>query len=660
MKKIHFLLAITSALTFAPQAFAEANLSALSDVSLENLGDVVTSVSKKEEDAFRAAAAITVITQDDIRLSGATHLAELLRGVPGMDVARIDSADWAISSRGFNDEFANKLLVVVDGRTIYTPLFSGVYWDIQDLMLEDIERIEVIRGPGAALWGANAVDGVINIITKKAEKTQGVLVSQLVGTEDRSITGVRYGGAVGNDLFYRAYAKYADRQASQTFDNNNGGNHWNTGKGGFRTDYEVSPTRNITVQGDIYDENQRFNIFPPSSVTPPSTFVRDTFNSRGLNLLGRWTEKHGDGMESTFQTYYDFQSPSYSQLKQSINTFDFDYQTVWALNDRHQFVWGAGYRLVADDFVGSPSLSLVPQGQNNSLYSGFVQDTITLVPSTLDLTLGSKLEHNDYTGFEVQPSAKLAWYPTSTQTVWGAVSRAVRTPSRAEENIRLNVLYDPTNMAIVQERGIDAMNSEELVAYELGYRWQIAPKLIIDTTGFYNSYNKLRTFEFDAAPEIAANGNVILPTEVRNLGKGNTRGFEVSSTWGVTDRWSLKGSYSYLNMDLKTKPGSADITLVQEKGKAPKNQFYIRSNTKITHDIEWVNTVYYVDKLPLYNIDSYLRLDTGLNWHVDKGIDVSFVGQNLLDNAHPEFGATLQSTQNQIERNLYAKVTFQY
>ena len=628
----------------------------LDALSFQDLGNVVTSVSKRPEDTFKSAAAITVITQEDIRLSGATHVAELLRMVPGLDVARIDSGDWAISSRGFNDQFANKLLVVVDGRTIYTPLFSGVYWDIQSLMLEDIERIEVIRGPGAALWGANAVNGVINIITKKAEKTQGVLVSQLIGTEDRSITQTRYGGSVGDDLFYRAYAKYADRMASETLDHSNAGDHWNTGKGGFRTDYDVSPTRKITVQGDMYNERAGFNVFPPSSVTPPSTYIRDTYNSRGMNVLGRWTEKHGDGMESTFQTYYDFQSPDYSLFKQNINTFDFDYQTTWAYNDRHQLIWGAGYRLVADDFKGTPSFSIMPSSRDTSLYSGFLQDTIALVPKKLDLTLGSKFEHNDYTGYEVQPDARLAWYPTPTQTIWGSVSRAVRTPSRAEENIRLNVLYDPTSMAVIQERGIDAMSSEELAAYELGYRWRIMPKLSIDTTAFYNDYNKLRTFEFDAAPEVAADGNVILPAEVRNLGKGATHGFELSSTWDVTDRWSLKGSYSYLTMDLKTKPGSSDVTLVQEKDRAPKNQFNIRSNTKITNDIEWVNTVYYVDKLPLYNIDNYLRLDTGINWKVDKGIDVSLVGQNLLDNAHPEFG----DNANQIQRNIYAKITFRY
>lgn len=660
MNKFCFLLSITSALVFSQQAFAAqgSSLDALGDISLENLGSIVTSVSKKPEDSFKAAAAITVITQEDIRLSGATHVAELLRMVPGLDVARIDSPDWAISSRGFNDEFANKLLVLVDGRTVYTPLFSGVYWDIQDVVLEDIERIEVIRGPGAALWGANAVNGVINIITKKAEKTQGTYVSQLIGTQDRSITEARYGGAVGDDLFYRAYAKYTDRMAEETLDHSNAGNHWNTGKAGFRTDYDVSPTRKITVQGDIYNENQDLNVFPPSFTTPPATYVRDSYNSHGMNLLGRWTEKHGDGMESTFQAYYDFQSPDYSLLKQDISTFDFDYQTSWAYNDRHQLVWGAGYRLVSDDFTGSPTISLTPSSRDTSLYSGFVQDTIALVPKTLDLTLGSKVEHNDYTDFELQPSAKLAWYPTNKQTVWASISRSVRTPSRSESDGSLNIQYVPSQGVIAQEQGNPNFDSEVLKAYELGYRIRPTNNTSFDLSAFINDYDNLRTFEF-GAPQITAAGPIV-PLISQNLGAGQTYGFELSSTWDVTSLWSLKGSYTYTDLDLHTKEGSTDITIASEKDKIPKNQFNIRSNLKITDDIEWTNTVYYVDKLPFYSVDDYLRYDMGINWHVDKGIDVSLVGQDLFNNSHQEFGPSIQSVPNLIERNIYAKITFRY
>jgi iron complex outermembrane receptor protein len=636
---------------------ANTNLEMLDNLSFENLGNIITSVSKRPEDSFKSAAAITVITQEDIRLSGATHIAEVLRGVPGLEVARVDSSNWAITSRGFNDVFANKLLVMVDGRTVYTPLFSGVYWDIQDVVLEDIDRIEVIRGPGAALWGANAVNGMINIITKKAEQTQGVYVSQLVGTQDRSITEARYGGTAGNTA-YRVYGKFADRMATETLDHQNGNNHWDSGKAGFRADIDASPGRKLTVQGDFYDAGIHLNNYIPTSTAPFTTVEPDKINSRGANVLARLTQKHGDGMESTFQAYYDYQSPSYGVLHQDINTIDFDYQTSWAYNDRNQFVWGAGYRLVSDDFRGTPTLTLNPTSRDTSLYSAFLQDTITLVPKALDLTLGSKFEHNDYSGFEVQPSAKLAWYPTNNQTVWTSVSRSVRTPSRAEEDIRLNIAYDPTNAVMVQQRGIDAMKSEELIAYELGYRWRITPKLITDASVFYNDYNNLRTFEF-GAPEVTS-GGVVLPAEVKNLGKGNTQGFELATTWDVTSRWSLKGAYTYTELDLKNKPGSTDIVLAQEEGKIPKNQFNIRSNMQLTDNIEWTNTVYYVDKLPLYNVNDYVRLDTRLGWKIDNGIDLALVGQNLLENSHQEFGAPLQGVANKIGREFYAKVTFKY
>lgn len=642
-----------------PAAAQTANLDALDDISFAELGNIVTSVSKRPEDPFRSAAAITAITQEDIRLSGATHIAEVLRMVPGLNVARADSGNWAITSRGFNDSFANKLLVVVDGRTVYTPLFSGVYWDIQDIILEDVERIEVIRGPGAALWGANAVNGVINIITKKAEKTQGTYFSQVIGTEDKMISEGRFGGAIGSDTFYRAYAKYAERDDSEKLTGERGGNAWDSGKAGFRTDIEVSPSRKITVQGDIYDADVNLDVYPPSSTFPFSTYTDDKLDSRGMNLLTRWTETHGDSLESTLQAYYDFQSVDYSILKQDINTFDLDYQTSWAYNDRHQFVWGAGYRLVSDRFDGTQTLSLNPNGRDTLLYSAFLQDTIALVPKTVDLTLGTKVEHNDYTGFEAQPSARLAWYPTNNQTVWASVSRAVRTPSRAEDDIRGDIQFDPFNSIMVRQENDRGMNdSESLIAYELGYRIRPTSDTSLDIAGFYNDYDNLRTFEF-FAPELSATGP-ILPVRARNLGEARTMGAELTGTWDITDSWSLLASYSYITMDTSTDATSGDISLAQEEDKIPHHQFNIRSQYQITDDIDMTNTLYYVDKLQLYNIDDYMRFDTRLSWKVTDGVEVALVGQNLLDNAHQEFGAPLQGGANQIERAGYARVTLRY
>lgn len=659
--RTRFLVTVsTLVFTMAGNAMAaEANINSLDDISLESLGNIVTSVSKRPEDSFKSAAAITVITQEDIKLSGATHVAEVLRSVPGLEVAQIDAGNWAITSRGFNDPFANKLLVVVDGRTVYTPLFSGVYWDIQDVVLEDIERIEVIRGPGATQWGANAVNGVINIITKRAEKTQGVYVSQLLGTESRTITETRYGGAIGDNMFYRAYGKYAERDASEITNGDNGGNSWDSGKAGFRVDYDASSNRKLTFQGDIYDADIHLDVAPPTSTPPYVNFTRDKLSSRGGNFLTRWQENHGNGLESTFQAYYDFQSPDYSVLGQDIRTYDLDYQTSWAYDDRHTFVWGAGYRLIEDSFNGTSTLSLTPDDKSTQLFSAFVQDTIAIIPKSVDLTVGSKFEHNDYTGFEVQPSARLSWYPSETQTVWTAVSRAVRTPSRMEADGSLNVVYDPFNAVYIQQRGNTDMDTEDLIAYEAGYRWKLTPKFLVDASVYYNDYKNLRTFEF-GAPEVTPAGDVIVPAMVNNLGEGQTYGFELASTWDVSERWSLTAGYTYITMDVNTESGSSDIVLEDEENKVPHNQFNIRSQLYITDDLDMTNTLYYVDQLPLYNIDSYLRFDTRFGYKVSPGIDLALVGQNLFSNEHQEFGAPLHGQANEIERNLYAKVTFRY
>ena len=386
------LISVFAAPTGALAADTDNPLGNLGDMSIQNLGNVVTSVSKKPEDSFRSAAAVYVISNEDIKLSGATHIAEVLRGVPGLDVARFDSSNWAISSRGLNGFYANELLVLVDGRTIYTPLFSGVYWDIQNMPLDDIERIEVIRGPGASLWGADAVNGVINIITKRAADTQGTYLNQVAGNQDRSLTDVRYGGKVGDDLYYRVYAKNDLREGTPTVDGLNGNNRWDNAKAGFRADWDASSSRKITLQGDVYDADINLNSTVPSFTAPTGydTFA-DMIHSKGFNLLGRWDEKHSQELASTFQAYVDYQSPSYSQLHQEIYTFDFDYQTTWKANDRNDIEWGLGTRYIADNLTGSPSIIISNYPDNESVFSAFVQDQYALIQKEVYLTLGSEI-----------------------------------------------------------------------------------------------------------------------------------------------------------------------------------------------------------------------------------------------------------------------------
>jgi len=654
MKKLGYAL-LAGVFSLPVNAMAEEQIPDLGNLSLASLGNIVTSVSKKPEDSFRAAAAIYVITNEDIKLSGATHIAEVLRGVPGLDVSQIDSSDWAISSRGFNGEFSNKLLVLVDGRTIYTPIFSGVYWDIQNMPLEDIERIEVIRGPGASLWGSNAVNGVINIITKSAADTQGTYASTLVGTQDRSITDVRYGGKINDNGYYRIYAKYDDREATPVQGGGSGDNAWTNGKTGFRSDFNVSSSSKVTLQGDAYDAHDNLNLSVPSLATVSGyDSYHDVLHSEGFNVLGKWQEKHSDDLQSTFQAYVDYQNPEYSLLQQQIYTLDFDYQTNLKANERNDVTWGAGAREIATDLRGSDSIIVQDQHVGQQIYSAFLQDQIALVPKAVYLTLGSKFEQNSLVGFVPEPSARIAWYQDDKQTVWGAVSHAVRTPSIAERYGDLNESSIVPGL-IAQIQHNPDYESEELTAYEIGYRVRPTQKLSIDSTAYINEYNKLETFE----PGTLQSEDTIQPLTISNLGAGHAYGFETTAKWDVTSRWNLLANYSYINLILD-QGSSQDTTFLGQSALAPHNQFMVRSQLFLPHDVQFINSAYYVDKLPTDSIDSYLRFDTQLIWQAMKGLEFSLVGQNLLDHQHEEFGSSLNGQTGEIPRAYYAKVTVRY
>jgi len=629
----------------------------LENTSLESLGNIVTSVSKKPEDSFRSPAAIYVITNEDIKLSGATHIAEVLRGVPGLDVARFDSSNWAIASRGFNGFFTDKLLVLVDGRTIYTPLFAGVYWDIQNMPLEDIERIEVIRGPGAALWGSNAVNGVINIITKSAADTQGLYASTLAGNQDRSITDVRYGGKIGDDGYYRTYAKYDDRAQTKTNTGADGDNNWDNAKTGFRSDWTPTSTSKATFQGDIYAASINLDLLIPT-ITPPnfSNFYHDRINSQGGNLLGRWTEEHSDTLQSTFQAYFDFQSPSYSSFGQQIWTTDLDYQTSWKANDRNDVLWGAGARYIGDELQSTSDIYVTDPKRAETIFSAFIQDQYALIQKELYLTVGSKFEENSFVGFVPEPSVRIAWYPNSKQTVWAAVSHAVRTPTIQEEGINLNLFSVPPS-TMVSENGTNSVKSEELNAYEIGYRIKPMQTISIDTTAFINDYQKLRTLE--PGPVVVTPTETFAPYMFSQLGKGRAYGFEASATWDVTSRWDLRANYSYINLVLD-QGASQDPIFLSQQGQTPHNQFSARSRVYLPYDVQMVDTVYYVDKLPAENISGYLRFDTQFIWQATPGLEFALVGQNLLQNQHPEQNAALDGFENEIPRAYYAKVTVRY
>jgi iron complex outermembrane receptor protein len=638
-------------------------------MSVEDLMNMqVTSVSKRTQKLADAAAAIFVLTQEDIRRSGATSIPEALRLVPGLEVARIDENKWAIGSRGFNGRFDNKLLVLIDGRSVYTPLFSGVYWNIQDVMLEDIDRIEVIRGPGATLWGANAVDGVINIITKPAAATQSAIVTAGGGTEERGSGGVRYGGKIGDDTHYRIYGKYFDWGPSNNVSAGTANDGWNAMRGGFRADWTPGGANSLTLQGDIYRSKYNETLTIPSLSSPYSSTFPNTGIYSGGNLLGRWNHK-SEGGSMSLQMYYDNTTTVDNSLfVDHQNIFDLDFQDGFHVGESQQFVWGLGYRSIRDRNDSSFTVSLQPNQVSLNQFSAFLQDEISLVDNRLRLTLGSKFEHNDFTGFEVEPNARLLWTLSPNQSVWTAVSRAVRTPALTEEGLRLNSQVIPPGFpgnpaplpAVVAVFGSHQFNSEDLLAYELGYRVQATSTLSLDIATFYNNYSNLRTAEpgvpfVEGSP---APTDIVVPFVAGNKMSGGTYGLELFADWKVIPKWRLTGSYSYLQMDIHKNLDSQDPTPDNPNGSSPRHQWYLRSSVDLPKHFDQDTTLRFVDKLPSLGLPSYYSLDAHLGWRPVRNLELSIGGQNLLDHRHLEFLPDFVNTSpTVVKRSIFGSFT---
>jgi len=665
LRLLAFLTLLGAMIAPAGAAEVESNRKSLADLSIEELmNESVTSVSKKETKLVESPAAISVITQEDIRRSGLTSLPELLRTVPGLDVARVNGNQWAISSRGFNDQYANKLLVLVDGRAVYTPTFGGVFWNAQDVVLEDVDRIEVIRGPGATLWGANAVNGVINITTKSAKETQGGLITTSVGTEDQPSTSIRYGGQIATNLFYRAYVKYFSRDGLVDSTGKDAPDDWNSIRGGLRLDWDPSTENKLTLQGDYYSSTIRANINEPN-LTPPAFFqsVNLKAQNSGGNVLGRWAHTFSEASQLTLQSYYDHfkQDDGHSSVYQ--DTYDFDLQHRLALGTRNDLVWGAGYRLTQTRVTSSFFATATPETRNLQLFSVFAQDELTLVPNRLRVILGSKFEHNDYTGLEIQPSGRLLWTPSERQTIWGAASRAVRTPTIADRDIRANVsAFQPSPFApaiLISSFGNPDFKSEELIAYELGYRIEPSKRLSLDAAGFYNIYNGLVGYvpgpmQFEASPT----PHLVVPAAAQNSQAGEAYGAELSARWQVTDHWRLMGSYTWLHLSLRPDRST--------EANSPQQQFQIRSYLDLPHHLELNGAAYFVDQIQSATRDatlpvsSYVRFDLGVTWRPTKSLELGIWGQNLLDNRHAEFYSVRTSLQTEVPRGVYGKVTWRF
>lgn len=632
-------------------------------LSLEQLMDVeVYSVSKQNESLAHSPAAVFVVSQDDIRRSGATTIPEALRMVPGLQVAHVDRNQWAVSARGFNGAFfANKLQVLIDGRSVYTPLFSGVWWDSQDTMLEDIERIEVIRGPGASLWGANAVNGVINIITKKAKDTQGGLLSVQAGMEEHGTVGMRYGGQLNEDTHYRVYGKYFDRDDFKDVQGHDAGDTGRSGRGGFRVDSSINAVDDLTIQGDVHDTTANTAPTADFSYTPsPSQFLLPAGEKiNGENLLTRWQHRISQTSVTKLQMYWDRTERNGVLLdfREAINTFDVDFQHDLQWSDTHRIVWGLGYRYLHRNSNGGDKVILDPAQRTDELLSGFVQDDITLLPDTLQLTLGSKLEHKNTVGLQVQPTGRLLWTPDHENSVWLSASRAMRMPSWIEQDARYNLSLLPPVPGgaplptLLQLQGNRQVESEEVLAYELGYRSQLSRGLSFDTALFYNDYRDLVSNDLGACAFQPALGLIQCPLLTRNRMYGESYGVELATNWHPWDYWRLQTGYTLTHIDLRHRDGF-NAFAVRSENSDPQQQVFLRSSLDLPHQVTFDLMFRYVDSSPALGVKAYPTLDARVAWKPVRDVELSVTGRNLTDDMHFEAGNQVGIAATQVQRDV--------
>ena len=659
-------LSLAVAVVMTIPAWSQETPKDIANMSIEDLMNIeVTSVSKKEQKVSRTAAAIFVITQEDIRRSGATNIPDLLRMVPGLEVAQIDGTAWEISSRGFNSQFANKLLVLIDGRTVYSPLFSGVYWDVQDVTLEDIERIEVIRGPGATVWGANAVNGVINITTKRAEDTQGGLLTAGGGTHELGFGVAQYGGKVNPETSYRVFIKGFDNTSLPSLEGKDGHDGFDLLHGGFRVDSALSDKDSLTVLGDLYEGHEGEVINAPELTPPFGQALTVSTKVSGGNVLGRWDHTFSPKSDTTLQVYFDNTQRHAVISGETVNTFDIDFQHHVGWGSRQDFVWGLGYRYLSYDTTPSLTVSFNPTSQGRQLFTSFVQDEITLNPDRVYLTVGAKVEHNDFTGFEFQPSARITWDVTDNQMFWAGYSRAVRTPSPTDTSIRIAfaAFPGPDGLPVLLTiLGSPKAISENLDAIDAGYRIQLHSNISLDFAGFYNRYDDLETSE-PGTPFLELNPlppHLNVPTVIANNMFGEAHGLEAAVKWKATNRWTLSSGYAFERIHLHTTSPSHDTASVPTvEGSSPHVQAQLCSNLALLRSLEWNTSVYFVGRLLAEQVPSYTRLDTGITWRASEHLAISLVGQNLLKDHHVE-AISPSVTSSLVKRSAYAKFTWQF
>jgi iron complex outermembrane recepter protein len=664
----HFVLGVV--LAAWPGWAQQSNNPDLSQASLEDLMNIhVTSVSKKEQRLSEIGAAVFVITQEDIRRSGAANIPDVLRMAPGVEVAQIDAITWAISIRGFNGRYANKVLVLMDGRTVYSPDFSGVMWDTQDVPLEDIDRIEISRGPGGTVWGANAVNGVISITTKSAKATPGGLATAGGGSQQAATGLAQYGGSLGSDGAYRIFDKYSNVGSSEFPNGSAGGDGWHQSHGGFRTDWTLSPNDALTVQGDLLSTagSETLTTLFANAITSGPRTLDSPVEIQSANILSRWTHTFSNGSDVVVQTYYDRDDTTLWGIRDILNTVDLDVQHHLKWGGRQDIVWGGGFRFTQDSSTPGYAITLVPLYPTDRLANVFFQDEISLAHSVA-LTLGTKFEHNTYNGFEYEPSAQLVWSATDRQTVWFSAARAIRQPARLDSSVSVDYQFVPLGggefalAKIVPDRDTKA---EELRNVEAGYRTQISDRLSFDATAFLSYYYHLHTQQ-PGTPFVNPDPSapyLIIPLEPGYLGSGRGYGGEVFGNWKLNGRWRISPGYSWLRNNTWISPASPGAVFALPGAASPENQFQVRSLWNVTRRLEFDCSLGYVEAMPqgAYGFaPGYTRLDTRLGWHIGESIELSLGGQNLLTPRHLEFYGEYPVQPTFVERSAIAKITWRF
>ena len=634
----------------------------LFELSIEELSRIqVISPGRRAETVRTTASAVHVITRDEIRRSGYTRLPEILRLAPGVEVARNGAHGWTISMRGFNHDLSNKLLVLIDGRSVYSPLFGGVFWDAQDTLAQDIERIEVVGGPGGTLWGSNAVNGVINVITRSARDTQGVLVEVGAGDERPGFGSVRVGWRPAADAHARAYLKYYEGDPSAAPAGGDAADAWRTVQAGFRADFERGPAERLTVQGDVYDGELHALLRPDFTLgTPPGPDRPGTVDTGGFNLLGSWDRDIAGGGHVQLRSWLDHTSReipgTYAERR---NTFDLDFQHDLARRGRHQLIWGAGFRITRDDLENTLFATFVPEERTDRIYSLFAQDDIHFRDDTVTLTLGAKIEHNGYTDVEVQPNVRLSWLLDDRHMLWGAVSRAERIPARLDTDLELTAPVAIPDLPVplyVAVSGSDGFEAEELIAAKLGYRFGLGTNASLDLSVFQHDYDELQTQE---QGELFAVGDpaqyLVLPATLANGMKGRSRGGTAVIRWQAHPAWRLQLHYSHLDLDLRLKPGSNAVASTDLAGNSPKHQAALHSWVELPGNFDLYTGVYHVGELSSLGVPERTLVDLTLGWQITEALRTSLTVRNLNDEAHLEFGGG-----NLFERHAYLRAIWSF